>query len=155
MPGGGVVNGQARVLWPWKEGEDPGEGGWRVEVRRDPSVVDATWKRREEERFAGAVLPQPLRLLSFGPHGVQGLPTADPLGDLPPLPPPPKGGRKPPPEPPPPEDPDEEEEPVPMNPEIAKGKSLIESIRDDERVLPLFRRRAHRALAAFDKGGVW
>lgn len=139
MPGGGVVNGGARVLWPWAEGEDPGEGGWTVGVRHDTGspnagFTSALWTRGANTWYSEVALPPttPLLRLTFGPEGVEGLPTADPMGDLPPLPPPPeneprKPGPKPTPEPPPPEE--GEPMPEPTEPLVPPGSITATDIR--------------------------
>lgn len=82
--GGGEINGQHVFLWPWEDGSDPPEGGWRAEaefaIDTEGRDLIADWWRHGGWRAERSITLPPGRppILIGAPSG------SDPLGDLPP-----------------------------------------------------------------------
>lgn len=164
MAWGGVIGGKPTVGLPYEPGEGPPEEGWGAHANRFPGGLMVDWTRHGKtyaNRSLG--LPTPLHTLTF--HR----PTADPLGDLPPLPPPPGDEpRKPGPKPELPDEKPKEEEPMPeeprervpapkvaKDPDLAWVQTMLESIRGNEIEPKVRRRRAHRSLVKLNLTGAW
>lgn len=160
MAWGGVLGGRPTAGLPYEPGENPPEGGWGAEVRRNRGGLHAIWTRGGEA-VANRVQPLPTPLHSLTLHR----PTADPLADLPPVPEGrPEGGERP--EPPPTPEPKEpeEEEPMPeeevplprvaQDPDLRRVQQALEEIRDGH-PHPDDRRWAHRSLVKLNKLGAW